>query len=153
MVATTRTPKEWDGDAATSADFNRGPGGWVGFDSTTADITGITGTPVTILSIPFTVGTSRRIKVSIAGPVMSSVADDLVTADILYDGAIQSRMSSQVHSAGGPGTQPLVDFWVSPAGVTGAHTILIQALLGAGTGPCTIRSGFTVIVEDVGSVA
>lgn len=153
MVATTRTPKEWAGDAVTSAVLNRAPGGWVGFESTVGDITGITGTPVTILSIPFEVGTSRRIKVTIAGPVASSVSLDLVTVDILYDGARQSRMSSQVVSVGGPGTQPLTDIWISAGGVTGAHTITIQALLGSGTGPCTIRSGFTCIVEDVGSVA
>lgn len=153
MAPTTRTPKQWSSEAVTSSNLNRGPGGWVGFDATSADITGITGTPVTILSIPFEVGTSRRLKVSTAGAGISSVVADLVTVDILYDGARQSRQSTQILSVGGPGTQPIADLWISASGVTGAHTITIQALLGAGTGPCTIRSGFSCIIEDVGSVA
>lgn len=143
------------GEVLSAANVNRLPGGWIGYAEVTASQGGITTeADITGLSVAVTVGANRRIRVSYAGSVASSVANDTGSVNI-KEGA--TYLSGKYLSIPGNFNYGLtVSVILTPA--AGTHTYKIVSARAAGsTGihqhTASAAEPSFLLVEDLGPSA
>jgi hypothetical protein len=145
------------GDTLTSANLAKAPGGWIGGEVRTSDVSAITTEQdVTGLTVTVTVGTARRIKVTASIPRVTSTDADDGADIIIHEDGVQIG-SGRVDtggvigaSFGGNGRDVVA--WSTPS--AGSHTYKVRAARAVGTGNIALRGAATapmlLLVEDIG---
>ncbi len=129
-VRTAYVGTEAAGDVLTAANFNKLPGGLIGYAIVTANQTGIsTATNLTSLTVTVTVNTSRIIMIDAIGVMGQNSSTGLGNLTI-YEGATQLANSVCTMTAAG--------FWTGRplcvlSATSGAHTYNLKASTNAGT--------------------
>jgi hypothetical protein len=150
-VRTGYVSTEVDGDVLTSANFNKLPGGWIGYAEVTANQAGIVAeTDLTSLTVTVTVGTSRRIRVRAQARASKSVADGNVVLYVKEGATYLTGIDAQMANTTAE-TTIAGDVILTPT--SGAHTYKLAMNL-AGTGTVTMGAGAAypafILVEDIG---
>ena len=150
-----RTAKVWTAlEAATAANLNKSPGGWIGYAKNTVDQTGITGTDQALSSVTCTptVGTSRLIKVS-GTAVVTATGTCTYYITIMQDAVSIGRIARvQAVATGDVQFHSGFSYVVAPS--AGAHIYSLSITLSSGTSLTVDGTGGTaarILVEDLGS--
>lgn len=154
-VRTAYVGTQVPGDVLTGANFTKTPGGWIGDATAVANQSTITTeVDITSLSTAVTVGTSRRIRISVFLNAESSVAADSIRVNI-KEGATQLQLALVTVPAANRAEFIFATCTVTPT--PGAHTYKATVLRSAGTGNVQIDSSATnpalLLVEDIGPAA
>lgn len=151
IVRTAYVGTENSGDVLTKANFDKLPGGWIGYAETTSSQSGISAvTDLTSLSVTVTVGSNRRIRITGQADVTRTVASDLIVGRIK-----ESTTNLGIwYAAATIGT-----FNVGQAGcvitpTAGSHTYKLTLERSSGTGTCGVNGAAGepnwILVEDLG---
>ena len=149
-VRTAYVGTEAVGDVLTKANFDKLPGGWIGYAEVTANQGSITTeVDLTGLTVTVTVASTRRLR--IVGEVMlaNATADAISVLRLHADGVqIQSRTAAKA----GAGTDQGVHIGAVVTPSAGAHTYKLRgwAVSGTVTLSASATSPAFIYVEDVG---
>lgn len=148
-VRTAYVGTEAVGDVLTKANFDKLPGGWIGYAEAVANQGAITAeVDLTSLTVTVTVNTSRRLRISALGLLQSTVASDVVRIFIYEDGA--SIQLADEHAGG----QTTVTPSVIRTPTAGSHTYKLRGQRAVGTGTVTLLASASnpayILVEDIG---
>lgn len=140
------------GEVLTAANVNKTPGGWIGYAEVTANQGGIgtTDTDLTGLSVAVTVGTSRRIRISVFSNVSMQTASNRAYLRIQEGATVLTEAREDiVNDNHAPMNASVV---LTPT--AGAHTYKVTArVLNAGS-TLTAEAATTypsyILVEDLG---
>lgn len=140
------------GEVLTAANVNRLPGGWIGYNEVTANQTGITAeVDLTGITVSPTVGSSRRIRVTVELSLASSVANDVATLNI-KEGATYLQVR-EVHLPVG-GATAMITASVVLTPTSGAHAYKASLARAAGTGTINTAASAArpafIVVDDLG---
>lgn len=145
------------GDTLTSANLAKTPGGWIGVETRTSDVSAITTEQdITGLTVTVTVGTARRLKVTASIPRVTSTSVDDGADIIIHEDGVQIA-SGRVDvgaisgaSNGGNGRDVVAQSTPS----AGSHVYKVRGARAVGTGNIAFRGSATapmlLIVEDMG---
>ncbi len=152
-VRTAYVATESIGDVLTKANFDKLPGGSIGYAQVTANQTGIVQgvtTDLTNLTVTVTVNTSRRIRIYAKVDGTSGTAGDLLEL-LIREGSTTLQTRSFTHLSG-TNYSPLETF-IDLSPTAASHTYKLS-LLCTGTGAATIQASATRVafiqVDDVG---
>jgi hypothetical protein len=166
VTSTTRPSDPYEGQFIFETDTNklygyggvdwapRDAGGQLGFaeNRTVTDQVITAGALLTGLSVPVTVGTGRRIKVTLKTNVFSNVAEDSAQYSIRMDGVDVDQY--KVNRLSGTSEQG-VYFAIVHSPSAGAHTYTAFGIRNTGSGIITNRSqglqSTHLLVEDIGA--
>ncbi len=124
---------EVDGNILTAANFDKLPGGLIGYASTTGNQTGITTiTDLTNLTVTVTVGASRLIRV--CGCITANCATNtgLITLSIRESSTTLSQVQTSLDTAG-DGAGMFAEY-LAAAPSTGSHTYKLSLTAGFTSG-------------------
>lgn len=154
-VRTAYPATEAVGDVLTKANFDKLPGGWIGYAEAVADQTGITTeVDLTSLSVTVTVNTARRIRITAYLPnVTTTVAADIARLSLKEGGTLLNLAQRTVTTTNGATVRAE---WVGTP-TAGAHTYKATIVRQSGTGTLVSSAGATfpafILVEDLGPAA
>lgn len=135
------------GEVLTAANVNKMPGGWIGHSEATASQAGITAeTALTNLSVTVTVGTARRLRITVMVRLQAAGGGDSTVT--IKEGATLLTNSSQTLVAGKVET---VMFSAVITPTAGAHTY--NSTLGSTSSTDSNASATIpafILVEDIG---
>lgn len=152
-VRTAYVATEAVGDVLTKANFDKLPGGWIGYAEITSPQASITTVvDVTGLTVTVTANATRRLRVTAEIRIFSSVANDvcgvLITdASNVIQGeghlvTVTNAVASVIHAS----------VVLTPA--AGSYTFKVRAQRSSGTGTVTVYGSATnksyILVEDLG---
>lgn len=142
------------GEVLTAANVNKIPGGWIGYNESTTNQGSIAGTEVDItgLTATVTVGTSRRIRITVELSLSSSVANDVPSLRI-KEGTTQLQ-SREEHLGSVVGALAAISASVVLTPTAGSHTYKATLVRAVGTGTLVVNASATapafLLVEDIG---
>lgn len=158
-VRTSYVGTENVGDVLTKANFDKLPGGWLGYAEVTTAQTGITTvTDLTNLTVTVTVGTNRKIRITGCSVVSRTVGDGIVVGSI-QEGATELGRWCQMFPGAATFENACGSVVSSPAGAfatpsAGSHTYKLTLTRNSGTGTVGINPVGTdaawILVEDIG---
>lgn len=143
------------GDVYTAANHAKMPGGWIGYAERTTDVvvtSDATAKDVTDVTVTVTVGSSRRIKISVQANMDVATAPN-VTAAYVRDGS--NNVVGTVGAFNFASTSDTAFFtgWCEVTPSSGSHTYKLS-VLGVGGGnmtvQCSAESPACILVEDIG---
>jgi hypothetical protein len=142
---------EVDGDILTAANFDRLPGGWIGYvEATTNQTTITTVVDLTSLSVAVTVGTNRRLRITGKVNFTSTVANDGAKLRIQESATVLNAADNTTPTGAG-GVFIFASAVLTPT--AGTHTYKLT-LARTGTGTLTMNASATeaayLLVEDIG---
>ncbi len=130
-VRTAYVATESAGDVLTAANFNKLPGGLIGYAVVTSTQTGIsTVTDLTSLTVTVTVNTSRIVMIDALVVVLQQSVGGTPSVSI-YEGATQLGSAGGTHTASATFATYRPMCIISPS--SGAHTYKLRASTSAGT--------------------
>lgn len=150
-VRTTPVGGAVAGAQGAASQLNGAAGGWIGYVEVTADQTGITSeVAATGLTVGVTVGTSRRIRITLCCRMSSTVAGDSVQANI-KESTTYLQLVQNTSGAANRGDTLVGHVVLTPS--SGAHTYFVT-MTRNGTGTITNTAAATspsfLLVEDLG---
>lgn len=150
-VRTAYPATESAGDVLTTTNFDRLPGGWIGYAETTSAQSGITTvTDLTGLTVTVTVNTSRRIRITGQADITRTVSTDLVIGRV-KEGSTNLGI---FYSAATIGTFNTGQAGCVIAPTAGSHTYKLTLERSSGTGTCGVQAAAGepnwILVEDLG---
>ena len=149
-VRTAYVATESAGDVLTATNFNRLPGGWIGYVQVTASQTGITTeTDLTGLSVAVTVNTNRRLRiVGFVGRLAQSAAD---TAFLLRikEGATQLALTYGNASSTNGVTNGNVSCVLTPTSGSHTYKMSLESTTSTNIEPTATNPAY-LLVEDIG---
>lgn len=151
-VRTAYVATEAVGDVLTKANFDKLPGGWIGYVPMTADHTGITTqVDITGLTVTVTVNTSRRIRIYAEMSMQSSSVDDLWETHIYEDG-VDVALREWRPTPANVAETAIISTVRTPS--AGSHTYKIRGGRGFGAAGTWVVNGTSkpayILVEDIG---
>lgn len=144
---------ETDDDPLEVENFDKLPGGWLGYEDVTANQTGLagTGSVLTGLEVDVTVNTARKIRITAKCNLASDVAGDDVGIRIYEGGTV---LDSANAAAGRTSVSYRVRAEVVLNASAGSHTYFVTGGIAGGTGNGTLAASATskaeITVEDLG---
>ena len=143
-----------DSEFVTAADPAVIPLGTLGYAQAVANQTGITTEQnLTGLSVTVTVGTARRIRVSVEISLASSAANDIVALKIKEGGTVLQERDRHFGSVAGGTNSTAASVVLTPT--AGEHTYNATLVRAAGSGTINTVASATrpafIIVEDIGA--
>jgi hypothetical protein len=150
-VRTAYVATEAVGDVLTKANFDKLPGGWIGYAEVTANQTTITAAvDLTGLTVTVTVNTSRRIRVTGSAELVNNTAGAGLLLLILADGA-QVMSAPTGGMTANVAVRKVAQVVLTPT--AGSHVYKLQAQTQVG-GTGTMNAAATypafILVEDLG---
>lgn len=150
-VRTSYVGTEAVGDVLTKANFDKLPGGWIGYVEVTANQTGITTAAVALTGVTVTVtaGTTRRLKITGHAEFAETVATVAVVDLLIYEDGVQVGRGK----LGDPAAQSeSADAVAIRTPSAGAHTYALFAITNAGTVSMVAAATAPafILVEDIG---
>lgn len=156
-VRTAYPALESPGDVLTSSNFNRLPGGWIGYAEVTANQGSITAeVDLTSLTVTVTVNSSRRISITGAGNFGVSVANDRVIMNIKEGATVLTSAAgtSPIAAVGTSGMTLRPQVVLTPT--AGSHSYKLSGQDATG-GTAQLNATSTapafILVEDLGPAA
>lgn len=151
-VRTAYVGTEAVGDVLTKANFDKLPGGWIGYAEVVASQGSITTeVDLTSLTVTVTVNTSRRIKITAECMFASTVADDIAGLYI-YEGAARLQERGQLMRPATWNMAVHAELILTPT--AGSHTYKLRGIRWGGSGTVTMYAAATapafILVEDIG---
>lgn len=141
------------GEVLTSTDMNLMPRGKLGYAEVSADQTGITSeTDLTSLTVTFTPGTSRQVRVTGVILVQSDTTGDEATLRIKEGATVLARGIQQ--AAQSPRSVTIyAHAIVSPTAASHTYKLSLERNQGSGTLNLAAASTYkaTLLVEDIGA--
>lgn len=142
---------EVDGDILTAANFDKLPGGWIGYVEATANQTTITTeADLTSLSVTVTAGTTRRLRLTGKVNFTSTVANDGAKLRIKESSTVLNAADNATPTGAG-GVFIFASAVITPS--AGSHTYKLT-LARTGTGTLTMNASATeaayLLIEDIG---
>lgn len=151
-VRTAYVGTEAVGDVLTKANFDKLPGGWIGYAEVTANQTTITTeTSLTGLTVTVTVNTSRRIRIGARANILSTVADDRFSLRIKESATVLNTGEGVLRLASVD--QTFYTEWIgTPSAGVHTYNLTLQRLNGTGSGSLIAGATFPahILVEDIG---
>lgn len=150
---TTAVGTQSSSDFLTAAEYNDAAGGWIGYVQVTANQGSITGeTALTSLAVTVTVGTSRRILVTLHGSMENDTNNCGCSARIKESATQLVRRDASLQTAGA-GEGVIAQVCLTPS--AGSHTYTSYGARGLGlTGTVTLDASSDspayLLVEDIG---
>lgn len=152
---TTSVGTQSNSDFLSSAEYNSAAGGWIGYVTRTSDVSSLTTSDDTLtgVTVTVTVGTSRYIKITVFGRMISTVANDDANINIKESTTVLTGSTFTLNRTTLPYGHTVEKVLAAPS--SGSHTYFATGGLAAGTGSLTLKADATrpawILVEDLGS--
>lgn len=152
-VRTAYPGTESVGDVLTKANFDKLPGGTIGYAQVTSGQSSITTVvDLTSLTVGVTVGASRLILIQAQCEVASTISADICQLSIQESSTVLTRSLIVAPASAANATMACSIYLVAPS--TGSHTYKLTMQRAAGTGTLTMGASATspayILVHDMG---